>query len=120
MSDITQAVGAPLQRHVMPCAEVPVHPRQGRLWANVRPIGAETSVPSYPLDDLYDQAALDAAVAAERERSDADCHGNSALLFAAPRMLVALDALIAGDKEQCLDDDLFEEARAAVALARAA
>ena len=68
MSDITQAVGAPLQRHVMPCAEVPVHPRQGRLWANVRPIGAETSVPSYPLDDLYDQAALDAAVAAERER----------------------------------------------------
>lgn len=51
-----------------PCAEVPVHPRNGRLWANVRPVGAETSVPSYPLDALYDQAGLDAAVAAERMR----------------------------------------------------
>jgi len=51
-----------------PCAQVPVHPRLGRLWANVRPAGAETPVPSYKLDDLYDKAALDAAVAAERER----------------------------------------------------
>jgi hypothetical protein len=51
-----------------PCAQVPVHPRHGRLWANVRPTGADTPVPSYPMDDLYDQAALDAAVAAVRER----------------------------------------------------
>ena len=51
-----------------PCAQVPVHPRLGRLWANVRPAGAETPVPRYELDDLYDKAALDAAVAAERER----------------------------------------------------
>ena len=51
-----------------PCAQVPVHPRTGRLWANVRPAGAETPVPRYELVDLYDKAALDAAVAAERER----------------------------------------------------
>lgn len=28
-------------------AHVPIHPRQGPLWANVRPVGAETPMPSY-------------------------------------------------------------------------
>lgn len=44
-----------------PCAEVPVHPIQGRLWANVRPIGAQTPVPDYPLEPLYDTAAIEGA-----------------------------------------------------------
>ena len=43
-----------------PCAEVPVHPKLGRLWANVRAFGEQTPVPSYPLDHLYDQHAIDA------------------------------------------------------------
>lgn len=74
-----------------PCAEVPVHPRSGRLWANVRPVGAQTPVPNYPLDALYDQAALEAAVAAERERC--------AKLVTAPRD-DECEAVIA-----CLGDD---------------
>ena len=57
-----------MDKETKPCAYVPVHPRHGRLWANVRAAGAETPVPSYPLDLLYDQATLDAAVVAERER----------------------------------------------------
>ena len=50
-----------------------MHPRSGRLWANVRPVGAQTPVPNYPLDALYDQAAVEAAVAAERERCAKVC-----------------------------------------------
>lgn len=33
-------------------AHVPVHPRSGPLWANVRPAGADTPVPSYPMRAL--------------------------------------------------------------------
>jgi hypothetical protein len=36
-----------------PVADVPVHPREGLLWANVRPRGAATPVPNYPLQPLY-------------------------------------------------------------------
>jgi hypothetical protein len=46
-----------------PVAEVPVHPRHGRLWANVRPIGAETPMPNYPRDALYDDQAMAANAA---------------------------------------------------------
>jgi hypothetical protein len=81
------AVGAPLDRGVRPVAQVPVHPRDGRLWANVRPAGAETPVPSYPLHDLYDQAELEEAVAAERERCANICDGIGAGYTGAARRL---------------------------------
>lgn len=35
-----------------PVADVPIHPRQGPLWANVRPRGADTPIPSYPTRPL--------------------------------------------------------------------
>ena len=90
-----------------PCAQVPVHPREGRLWANVRPVGSETPLPSYPLDDLFDQAAIDSAVAAERERLrglvEAVRHANAesypeadAFLLPTPGQSRAWLALLAG------------------------
>ena len=66
-ADKRPAVVGQVERPVRPVAEVPVHPRQGRLWANVRPRGMETPVPSYPLEALYDQAAIDAM---RRERDE--------------------------------------------------
>ena len=57
-----------------PCAQVPVHPRFGRLWANVRPVGSEAPMPSYPLDDLFDQGAIGALQAEiDRLRDDRNC-----------------------------------------------
>lgn len=66
-SDQPAARSVAVDLAVRPCAQVPVHPRQGRLWANVRPAGAETPVPSYPMDDLFDQGAMDAILGAARE-----------------------------------------------------
>jgi len=61
------AAAGPVEPTVRPCAQVPVHPKQGRLWANVRPADAETHVPCYPMDDLFDQDALDDVLVAARE-----------------------------------------------------
>lgn len=52
----------PLPNELRPCAVVPVHPREGRLWANVRSVGGETSLPSYPVDNLYDEDTIRAAL----------------------------------------------------------
>lgn len=42
-----------MMRRMVPVAEVPVHPRDGPLWANVRAIGAGTDLPRYRRTVLY-------------------------------------------------------------------
>lgn len=61
----------PIDVTVRPVAQVPVHPRNGRLWQNVREIDAQTDVPSYPLDDLYDKVAIDELYAEVERLRDA-------------------------------------------------
>ena len=90
-----------------PCARVPVHPKFGRLWGNMQAVGSETPLPSYPLDDLFDQSAIDSAVAAEREQwkalhaavdalmAAAGCHG--AVNARDDRAQRVMDALYAMD-----------------------
>ncbi len=73
---------SPFVLQAEPVAQVPVHPRHGRLWANVRGIDASTPLPSYPLDDLYDAASLDKAVRAA---------------------LAVRDEIASGDKKKALD-----------------
>lgn len=54
-------------------ADVPIHPRQGPLWANVRPRGSDTPVPSYPMRPLaYADAAQPAPVASVAPMTDED------------------------------------------------
>ena len=42
---------------------------------------------------------------------------NARLVAAAPCLLAALVMLVAGDEAQCLDDEMFDAARAAIAKA---
>ena len=95
-----------------PVAQVPVHPREGRLWANVRSVGANTPLPSYPLDDLYDKAALDATAAAEHGRCEAmilecrDALNEELTRCAALECALRLVMACAGDIEKASDADL--------------
>ena len=96
-----------------PCAHVPVHPRLGRLWANVRPAGAETPVPRYRLDDLYDKAAIDAAAVATYclslpgARSDFKWGGVQVFSIAQNKMFALLDLHGSGNLAFKVDADLF-------------
>ena len=54
---------------------------------------------------------------AEINRNEDNAEANARLVAAAPDMLAALVMLVAGDEAQCLDDEMFDAARTAIAKA---
>ena len=71
------------------------------------------------LHDVRTPGAITHALCRVQARDSwiAEAEANARLVAAAPDMLAALVMLVAGDEDQCLDDEMFDAARAAIAKA---
>ena len=115
-----------------PCAQVPVHPRYGRLWGAVLPTGREVHPGSHPLDFLYDRDVIDTLQSEiDRLRDDRNCEkrirkdaeaAREDLIVEVARLNAEVASLLSGVRiripTRAMDQEIATHERRVVALER--